>query len=352
MSGVLFQVRNRRGLGHLMRSANIGEALAARSDAPRLAFHLAAAPPAGMWNPEFTTTIEAESPWAAVVGALEPDVVVYDTVVPAEPTRNAPDHTRFALVLRRRADEGATALYESAFAERVDRIIVPHRREDFTPPLPEQLLSRTTFVGTIARRPDPSAVTSIRSQRCVDRGFLLTSTVGGGGFALQADRFFELIAAASTLLAEEIDGLQHVIVLGPNYRNQAMIDRLASLPCTRVVQSEQRMVELMAASDLVIAEAGYNTVSEIQLVQVPAVLVPSARTLDDQAERAERLRRQGCVEVMDPSIEPTVFAERVVALASNRDRLVAMRQAGGVLDLGNERAAAIIAELAGSVVLR
>lgn len=236
--------------------------------------------------------------------------------------------------------------------DRIDRIIIPHPAEEFAPSLPDRLLPRTTFVGTITRRPDPAVVVATRAQRCVEPGFLLTSTVGGGGFARQADRFFDLVAEAGTMLADRIKGFQHVIVLGPNYGNRAMIDRLASLPCTQVLQSEQRMVELMAASDLVIAEAGYNTVSEIRLVQVPAVLVPSDRSLDDQGDRAALLQRQGSVDVIDPATDATAFAEAVLALALDRRRLDRMRRAGGALELGNERAAEIIAELATSAVNR
>lgn len=350
MSGVLFQVRNRRGLGHLMRTANIAGALAALPDPPAMAFHLAAPPPDGLWDPTYPTTLETQRAWPDVVADVAPDVVVYDTVLPEDPTRNVPEHARFAFVLRRRTEERAAELYEDPFMTQIDRIIVPHLPEEFSPPYPAQLLDRTRFVGTITRRPDPEMVRTLRAQRCPEPGFLLTSTVGGGGFTRQADRFFELVAAAGEALARKLDGFHHVVVLGPNYSNRAMIDRLVALPHTQVMQSEQRMVELMAASDLVLAEAGYNTVSEIRLVQVPAVLVPSQRSLDDQRDRASRLKSQGCVEVMNPDMSPEDFATAVVALATNRRRLEHMRQAGDPLELGNVRAAEIIAELAASVV--
>jgi predicted glycosyltransferase len=346
MSGVLFQVRNRRGLGHLMRTANIATALSLRTDRPRMAFHLAAAPPDGLWTKSWNTTIESARPWAAVVADVAPDVVVFDTVLSDDPTRNVPDGARYAFVLRRQTDDRAKQLYEDPFMERVDQIIVPHAEHEFAPPLPERLRSRATFVGTIARRPDAAMVQHLRSQRCPNSGFLLTSTVGGGGFVRQADRFFELVAAAGERLAATISGFHHVVVLGPNYSNRAMIERLVALPNTQVVQSEHRMVELLAASDLVIAEAGYNTVSEISLVQVPAILVPSERSIDDQVERAMRLAERGAVEVIDPSTEPGVFADRVQALALSPERRFLMRSAAQPPDLGNDRAAEIVAALA------
>jgi predicted glycosyltransferase len=346
MSGVLFQVRNRRGLGHLMRAANIAAALSSRSDAPRLVFHLAAPPPDGLWSESWHITIESVRPWADVVADVAPDVVVFDTVLPDDPTRNVPDGARYAFVLRRQTENRALQLYDDPFMERVDQIIVPHAEHEFAPRLPERLRSRTTFVGTIARRPDAAVVQHLRSQRCAAEGFLLTSTVGGGGFIQQADRFFELVAAASERLAATIPGFHHVVVLGPNYGNRSMIERLVALPNTQVVQSEHRMVELLAASDLVIAEAGYNTVSEISLVRVPAILVPSERSIDDQRERATRLAERGAVEVIDPLTEPSIFADLVQALAASPERRLRMRSAAQPPNLGNDRAADIIAVLA------
>jgi Glycosyltransferase family 28 C-terminal domain len=333
-----------------MRTANIATALATIDDPPAMAFHLAAPPPEGLWNDSWMTTVESDRPWADVVALVAPDVVVYDTVLPDDPTRNVPDHARYVFVLRRRTDDRSNELYEDPFVLSIDRIIVPHRADEFIPPLPKELLPKASFVGMIARRPDPAMVQVLRNQRCTSNGLLLTSTVGGGGFIRQADRFFELVEAAGSLLAERIDGFHHVIVLGPNYGNRSMVERLVALPSTQVVQSEQRMVELMAASDLVIAEAGYNTVSEIGLVRVPAVLVPSERSLDDQVERARRLSDEGAVHVLEPTIDPEVFAESVLALATQPDRLALMRRAGRAPDLGNDRAAAIIADLAASTV--
>ena len=230
--------------------------------------------------------------------------------------------------------------------DRIDRIIIPHTEAEFTPALPSRLAPRASYVGTIARRPDESTVAALRAGR--DGGVFVTSTAGGGGFGPQTDRFFELVAAATEAMAELISGLRHVVVLGPRYANHDMIRRLSRLPGTQVLQTSTCLVELLAASDLVVAEAGYNTVAELRVVRVPSVVVPAARTLDDQLERARRFAADGAAMMLTPDLDEADFADRVAALANDPARLAAMRKAASPVDLGNDRAAQILVELARS----
>lgn len=46
------------------------------------------------------------------------------------------------------------------------------------------------------------------------------------------------------------------------------------------------MPDLIAASDLVICQAGYNTLAEVEKAQVPAIVIPVEKELDDQFLRA------------------------------------------------------------------
>jgi predicted glycosyltransferase len=345
-TSVLFNVRNRRGLGHLMRTANIGAALETLTAPPSFAFHLAADPPPELWNAAWPTTVESNRQWADVATEQAPDVVVYDTIVPPEPTLGLADETAYVFILRRRAELRCDELYNDPFLDRVDRFIVPHSIDEFGPPPPDRFLDRTEFVGPIARCPSPERVAEARQLHSRRSEFLLTSTVGGGGFGVQADRFFELVHAAVTELANTKPDLRHVVVLGPNYDNPAMARRLAALPATEVVPTSSDLVALLAASDLVIAEAGYNTVTELRVVGVPAVLVPSARGIDDQVERAIRLADSGCATVLEPSLSAEEFASNIIALANDDHVLHRMRAAAKPLALGNRRAAEIIAEVA------
>lgn len=173
-------------------------------------------------------------------------------------------------------------------------------------------------------------------------------TAGGGGFVDQADRLFSLVADAIRRVAGEGLCARWLVVLGPNHPGSPSAEALRALPDVTVVAATPRLVDVVAAADLVIAEGGYNTVAEVRLAGAPAVFVPSARRLDDQAERVRRVADSGAAYVVDPAGPDQALSELVVELLSQPPRLEALKsaaQATGIV-LGNEQAGAIIAAMA------
>jgi predicted glycosyltransferase len=343
---VLLHARNRRGLGHLMRAQNLASAIRDGHDAtPHV--HATHRPDPRLWDPTLALTVDGERPLDDVLAEVRPDVVVHDTTLPAGGS------TRWerpaVLVMRRRVSAEHDALLADPRLAAVDCIVVPHDEAEFGLPLPADLRARTHFVGPIARRPDDTSVARIRRAAGTQRGArLVTATVGGGGFAEQADRFFEIVARCVPKMVDVDPLLRIVVVLGPNYRNESMTERLSQLPNTEVRDTETRLVDLVAASDLVIAEGGYNTVTEVRIAAVPAVFVPSCRRLDDQHERVTRVATTGAAVVCLPTDDATVIAGRLAALVADHDALAAMRQAAAQhrIELGNDRAAAAIVAVA------
>jgi len=56
---------------------------------------------------------------------------------------------------------------------------------------------------------------------------------------------------------------------------------------------EPESINLMRASDLVVAIASYNTCNEIMFVKTPSIIIPAKRLNEEQDERAEYMRRMG-----------------------------------------------------------
>lgn len=343
---VLLHARNRRGLGHLMRAQNLAVAIRDGHDAmPHV--HATHRPDPRLWDQSVGLTVDVERPLDDVLAEMRPDVVVHDTTLP---TDGSPRWARpTVLVMRRRAAAEHRALLADPRLAHVDCIVVPHDQAEFGLPLPADLRSRTHFVGPIARRPDDSCVARIRGDAGIRRGVrLVTATVGGGGFAEQADRFFEIVARCVPQMVDVDPLLRMVVVLGPNYRNRLVIERLSQLPNTEVRDAETRLVDLIAASDLVIAEGGYNTVTEVRIAGVPAVFVPSCRRLDDQHERVTRVAGTGAAVVCLPTDDATVTAGRLARLVGDQPALAAMRLAAERhrIRLGNDSAASAIVAVA------
>lgn len=323
---VLFQSHSRRGLGHLMRGLNIArEVLVLRPDA-RVVMHTR-----NVSAPEFcpdgvaclVDTVDPAAGWRQALAELEPDVVVYDTMGPQDPdTEPIPERARVVHVLRRMVPDEHRRILSGGFLERCDAVVVPHTEDEFGLPLPEAVRLRTAFTGTIARRPEQEGVEAVRAAYDIRPGRpLLVSTAGGGGFADTAGPFFGTVAAVHRELTRRFgpDGVRHVVILGPNFTGE-----VPDLPGAHVVRVEPRLVDLFALADLVLSEAGYNSVSELRLLGVPAVFVPGRRRLDDQAARAHELAATGAAVVLEA--DPGAVAAAVASLVNDPARLAEMRR--------------------------
>ena len=350
IGGALFHARNRRGLGHLMRAYNIASALRVLDPHCPVHIHATRQPDPTLFEADssaFTITNDSVVAWDTVVEALRPEVIVHDTTLTVGDARLDYEPER-VLVIRRRTVGQHEELLNDPLLRLVSRFIVPHSREEFGLDLPPWVEHRTHFVGPIVRRPEPRSINEIRRRFGADPGdVLVTATVGGGGFDEQADRFFEIVAACVPGLVAARANVRCLVVLGPNYSNPAMARRLGALPNTTLVAIEPRLVDVIAASDLVIAEGGYNTVTEVSLAQVPAVFIPSRRKLDDQRERVCRVAGTGAALVVYPESPVAETASTVCALMGDPSTLLSMRSAASTrtFSLGNDAAAAVISSL-------
>jgi UDP-N-acetylglucosamine--N-acetylmuramyl-(pentapeptide) pyrophosphoryl-undecaprenol N-acetylglucosamine transferase len=110
------------------------------------------------------------------------------------------------------------------------------------------------------------------------------------------------------------------------------------------VPYEQRMALFYQAADLVVSRAGANTVAELAVVGVPAIVVPlPGAPADHQRANADVLGRAGAaVEIPDGECDPTRLAREIDALVSDPARLDAM----GVAAAGLGRPDAVSAVVA------
>jgi UDP-N-acetylglucosamine--N-acetylmuramyl-(pentapeptide) pyrophosphoryl-undecaprenol N-acetylglucosamine transferase len=123
----------------------------------------------------------------------------------------------------------------------------------------------------------------------------------------------------------------------------------------RVLGFEPRLPDLLAAADLVLTRAGGTTLSELEAIGVPAVLVPYPGHRDrHQFENARRLAEGGAAMVMEESVlESGGFAD-LVDLLFDDARLLAMERralALGRID-GADRVIDLLTEAIGAAATR
>ncbi len=133
-------------------------------------------------------------------------------------------------------------------------------------------------------------------------GKLVLVSCGGGGDPGAAELGAGL---ARTLLAIE-PSLIPVIALGP------LSGKTPGVRGARTVRASPLQLDL-AAFDMAISTAGYNSAHELAKARIPTALLARERMFDDQAARAERFARAGLAVVLeDPSTESLADALRAL----------------------------------------
>jgi predicted glycosyltransferase len=141
---------------------------------------------------------------------------------------------------------------------------------------------------------------------------LIVATAGGGG-----DGFHLLRTYLDALpLDSPLCGAHNLIVTGPlmpRAKQDQLRNRISGNHLT-CIEFTPDLVSYLAAADLVVSMAGYNTVCELLSLGVRTLLVPREKPRREQRLRAERLAQRGLVRVLPSSeLSPERLAREVEA---------------------------------------
>lgn len=160
-------------------------------------------------------------------------------------------------------------------------IIIPHA--DGAVRFPEQLAPKVRFVGQIAHQAEHLA---IREQGSPAAEVVIT---GGGGGYPGTFEFYNLAMRATAIVRERYADFRPRLIAGPLFRDWPLLELRDGIS---MVPFEPHMASRLNKADLVICQAGYNTIAELEQLAIKAVLVPAQREWDDQFARAERVVRK------------------------------------------------------------
>ena len=184
---------------------------------------------------------------------------------------------------------------------------------------PESVARKTYFCGYLKR---PMIATEPGGE---PPRVLVTTGGGGDGSAM-----IEAYLAGLSTLPRKI-ALRTTVIFGPQMpeiRRQHVLKNFGYLADVTFLDFEAELSPRYAQADLVISQAGYNTVCELMSFSRRAILIPRAHPVLEQLIRARLLSALGYFELIEPQDLNSEFVISKVLAALNSHRT-----AGGTLDL-------------------
>lgn len=305
---VLFQVPNRIGLGHMNRMACIALALRDLKPEIRVLFVVEGAahgllesfdlPYVAVPFPGVVYQTEAWRAWSqfdrwrmmsamtsSILVTSRPDLVVFDCFPSMHFIQIVPCLGIKSMLCIRKVknfEEYASDPAVRRSLETAASLLIPHWEEEFS--IPDSLRSRATYVGPIVKA-IPATIESPQKRFNLTKKRVIVICAGGGGGEEAVD-FFNMCVGAFSLVKNEVQDLAALLVTGPLFRRWSKLELASDV---RVTPFDSRFSSTCAAADLVISQAGYNSINELASTGTPTICIPVERVYDDQIERAHRM---------------------------------------------------------------
>jgi predicted glycosyltransferase len=169
------------------------------------------------------------------------------------------------------------------------------RLEDSLDPAPAGLVERLVYTGYVGRAPLAS-----EPQAAGEGPRTVLVSAGGGQDGLP---LLELALEAEVSLNADEAAWRVELVAGPLLPEEAwssLEERAARRPMISLQRTEPRLPQRMAAVEVCVSMAGYNSVVELLRARARAVLVPRAQPEPEQIMRARTLAERGWVSWLPP----------------------------------------------------
>ncbi|MBO0720211.1 MAG: glycosyltransferase, partial [Blastocatellia bacterium] len=180
-----------------------------------------------------------------------------------------------------------------------DQVLVLGERSVFDPVaeyrFPRDVINKTIFCGYLRKNVESQARPEIRNGQ--HKTVLVTAGGGQDGYHV-IENYLKGIRSDRVSAS-----VQSLVVCGPEMPREQMIElreQADAIPHLKFFSFTLEMESMMAAADVVIAMAGYNTVCEILSLDKRAILIPRVRPTEEQMIRAERMSRLGLFRTIHP----------------------------------------------------
>lgn len=177
---------------------------------------------------------------------------------------------------------------------------------------PESLADRTHYCGYLKRPTLPTTKSAGPPRVLV--------TTGGGG---DGSDIIEKYLLGLSSLARSV-ALKTTVLFGPQMpesRRNSLLARFGHFGDVTFMEFDPDLTKHYAASDVVVAQAGYNTVCELLSFSQRAILVPRAEPVREQLIRARLLAQRGYFDLIEPKdLNPGLLISTVLCALRTRPR--------------------------------
>ena len=170
---------------------------------------------------------------------------------------------------------------------------------------PRSVARKTYFCGYL-KRP------TISAERAEGPPRILVTTGSGGDGSNMIETYLTGLSSLPRKIA-----LRSTVIFGPQMqaiRRQELLHNFDYLADVTFLDFEADISQLYAESDLVVSQAGYNTVCELLSFSRRAILVPRAEPVREQLIRARLMADRGYFDLIEPhDLNPQVMISKVLA---------------------------------------
>jgi predicted glycosyltransferase len=183
-----------------------------------------------------------------------------------------------------------------------DQVLVLGEKSIFDPVkeycFPRPVIDKTVFCGYVRKGADSQSQDEIRKSLRANGRKMVLVTAGGG-----QDGYHVIENYLKGIRKAPADGVQSIVVCGPEMPQRQRVnlqEQADGNPRVQFYSFTGEMESLMAAADVVVAMAGYNTVCEILSLNKRAIVIPRVRPTEEQWIRAERMSHLGLFKAIHP----------------------------------------------------
>jgi predicted glycosyltransferase len=156
---------------------------------------------------------------------------------------------------------------------------------------PEPVLRKTVYCGYL-KRP------TVATERLDGPPRILVTTGGGGDGSDLIEAYLTGLSSLPRSVA-----LRSTVIFGPQMpqlRRGEILRRFGYMSDVDFLEFDAEIASRYAQSDVVVSQAGYNTVCELLSFSRRAILVPRSEPVREQLIRARLMAERGCFECIEP----------------------------------------------------